>query len=90
MKRSIGWAPAARSRALHDVERRGSREGTHVVAPLGRRESACPRGHARRATRVAREFSERLRVVEKVRTEGVQAHAARSWGPALRLLSEVP
>ena len=30
-------------------------------------------------------FSERLRVVEKVRTEGIRAraHAARAWGPAL-------
>ena len=28
-------------------------------------------------------FSERLRVIDKVRTEGLQAHTARSWGPAL-------
>jgi transposase len=28
-------------------------------------------------------FSERLRVIEKVRTEGVEAHAAKAWGPAL-------
>ena len=54
-----------------------------VVANLGRRDRLVAEGALDGLLVSLAKFSERLRVVEKVRTEGIQAHAARSWGPAL-------
>jgi hypothetical protein len=53
------------------------------VATLGRRDQLVAEGALDGLLVSLAKFSDRLRVVEKVRTEGVQAHAARSWGPAL-------
>jgi len=83
VKRS-GGADGARE-YLQIVESR--REGRHVrqrvVATLGRRDQLVAEGALDGLLVSLAKFSDRLRVVEKVRTEGVQAHAARSWGPAL-------
>jgi hypothetical protein len=82
-KRS-GAGDAARE-YLQIVESR--RDGSHarqdVIATLGRRDQLVGDGTLDGLLVSLAKFSERLRVVEKVRTEGVQAHAARSWGPAL-------
>jgi hypothetical protein len=63
------------------------RDGAHVrqrvVANLGRRDRLVAEGALDGLLMSLAKFSERLRVVERVRTEGVQAHAARNWGPAL-------
>src|SRR5260370_20960861 len=82
VKRS-GSAEGARE-YLQIVESR--REGTHVrqrvVATLGRRDQLVGEGTLDALLASLAKFSERLRVVE-VRTDGIAAHTARSWGPAL-------
>ena len=63
------------------------REGHHVrqrvVCNLGRRDRLVAEGSVDSLMQSLAKFSERLRVIDKVRTEGLQAHTARSWGPAL-------
>ena len=54
-----------------------------LVATLGRRDQIVASGALDGLLVSLAKFSERLRVVEKVRSEGIHAHRARSWGPAL-------
>jgi DDE family transposase len=54
-----------------------------VIATLGRRDQLVADGTLDQLLRSLARFSECLRVVERVRAEGVQAVAARAWGPAL-------
>lgn len=63
--------------------REGTRVRQRVVATLGRRDRLVADGQLDALLQSLARFSDRLRVVQKVRTEGMQAHAARSWGPAL-------
>jgi hypothetical protein len=53
------------------------------VANLGRRDQLVSDGSLDALIRSLARFSERLRVLDRVREDGLQAHAARSWGPAL-------
>jgi len=70
---------------LQIVESR--RDGGHVrqrvIATLGRRDQLVADGTLDHLLQSLARFSERLRVVERVRAEGLQAIAARAWGPAL-------
>jgi hypothetical protein len=70
---------------LQIVESR--REGTHVrqrvLATLGRKDALVTDGTLDGLLRSLAQFSARLQVVEKVRQDGLQALAARRWGPAL-------
>lgn len=83
VKRS-GTDSAARE-YLQIVESR--REGTavrqRVVATLGRREEIVADGRLDGLLRSLAKFSERLQVVERVRTDGLLARETRTWGPAL-------
>ncbi len=54
-----------------------------VLATLGRRDILVGSGGLDALVRSLARFSERLRVVEKVRSGGLQARGALSWGPAL-------
>jgi hypothetical protein len=54
-----------------------------LVATLGRRDQIVASGALDGLLVSLAKFSERLRVVEKVRSAGIHAHQARSWGPAL-------
>ncbi len=54
-----------------------------LVATLGRRDQIVASGALDGLLVSLAKFSERLRVVERVRSEGIHAHRARSWGPAL-------
>jgi hypothetical protein len=54
-----------------------------VVATLGRRDQLVAHGALDALLQSLAKFSEKLRVVQRVRSEGIQAHRARSWGPAL-------
>jgi hypothetical protein len=54
-----------------------------VLANLGRLDELVADGTVDSLLRSLAKFSAQLRVVEKVRTEGIEAHSARSWGPAL-------
>lgn len=70
---------------LQIVESR--REGTavrqKVIATLGRKDELVADGRLDALVRSLAKFSAKLQVVEKVRRDGLQAHTARSWGPAL-------
>ncbi len=83
VKRS-GSGPHARE-YLQIVESR--REHGHVrqrvIATLGRRDQLVADGTLDQLLQSLAGFSERLRVVERVRTEGLEAVAARAWGPVL-------
>lgn len=54
-----------------------------VIGTLGRKEKVVGSGTIEALLRSLAKFSEKLRVVEAVRTEGIVAHSSRSWGPAL-------
>ncbi len=54
-----------------------------VVANLGRRDQLVADGSLDALIRSLVRFSERLRVLDRVREDGLPAHAARTWGPAL-------
>jgi hypothetical protein len=54
-----------------------------LIATLGRRDELVATGALDDLIRSLAKFSERLRVVDRVRQEGLQAHTARAWGPAL-------
>jgi len=63
--------------------REGRRVRQQVIGTLGRRDQLVASGELDELLRSLGRFSEHLRVVEQVRTSGLQARAARSWGPAL-------
>ncbi len=54
-----------------------------VIGNLGRRDQIVADGSLDGLLQSLAKFSERLRVIEKVREQGLHAHTARSWGPAL-------
>lgn len=54
-----------------------------VIATLGRREVLVASGTLDGLLRSLAKFSERLRVVEAVRTEGLRARSSKVWGSAL-------
>lgn len=54
-----------------------------VIATLGRRDKLVAEGGLDALLQSLAKFSEKLRVVDRVRSEGIEAHRARSWGPAL-------
>src|SRR2546425_12205904 len=54
-----------------------------VGAALGRRDQLVASGALDGLLQSLAKFSEKLRVVQRVRSEGIEAHRARSWGPAL-------
>lgn len=83
VKRS-GSDPAARE-YLQIVEsrREGASVRQRVIATLGRRDEIVADGRLDGLLQSLARFSERLRVVERVRTEGLAARQARTWGPAL-------
>jgi hypothetical protein len=63
--------------------RDGDKVRQRVLATLGRREALVATGAIDSLLTSLARFSQRLRVVEAVRTQGVQARTARRWGPAL-------
>lgn len=54
-----------------------------VIATLGRRDQLVADGTLDALLQSLAKFSETLRVVQRVRRDGIAAHQARSWGPAL-------
>lgn len=83
VKRSGSGAHAREYLQIVESRRDGRRVRQRVLTTLGRRDELVADGAIDSLLRSLGKFSERLRVVEKVRSEGLQAHAARSWGPAL-------
>lgn len=83
VKRSVQESGTYEYLQIVESVRDGGTVRQRVIANLGRRDRLVAEGALDALLTSLAKFSERLRVVEKVRTEGVQAHAARSWGPAL-------
>jgi hypothetical protein len=83
VKRSVQTSGSYEYLQIVESVREGDRVRQRVIANLGRRDRLVAQGSVDGLLQSLAKFSERLRVVEKVRTEGIQAHAARSWGPAL-------
>ena len=83
VKRSV--QPTGTYEYLQIVEsvRSGRHVRQRVRATLGRRDQLVTDGTLDGLVRALARFSERLRVVECVRTTGLQAHTTRAWGPAL-------
>jgi hypothetical protein len=63
--------------------REGDKVRQQVVASLGRKETLVASGELDGLLQSLARYSEKLRVVEAVRTSGLTAHTARQWGPAL-------
>jgi hypothetical protein len=63
--------------------RQQGRVRQQVIATLGRRDVLVASGELDGLLRSLARFSEKLRVVEAVRSQGLQARTARTWGPAL-------
>jgi hypothetical protein len=63
--------------------RDGGKVRQQVIASLGRREALVAAGELDGLLRSLAKFSDKLRVVEAVRTSGLAARTARQWGPAL-------
>jgi hypothetical protein len=63
--------------------REGGKVRQQVVASLGRKESLLASGELDGLLHSLSKYSEKLRVVEAVRTSGLAARTALQWGPAL-------
>jgi hypothetical protein len=63
--------------------REGGKVRQQVVASLGRKEALLASGELDGLLRSLAKYSEKLRVVEAVRTSGLAARTAKQWGPAL-------
>ncbi len=83
VKRSVQTSGTYEYLQIVESVREGTRVRQRVVGNLGRRDQIVADGSLDALTQSLARFSERLRVVEKVRTEGLHAHTARAWGPAL-------
>lgn len=83
VKRSGAGAAAREYLQIVESRREGARVRQHVIATLGRRDELIADGRLDALLSSLAKFSERLRVVARVREQGIEAHAARSWGAAL-------
>jgi hypothetical protein len=66
-----------------ESRREGAKIRQRVIATLGRRDALVASGTLDGLLQSLAKFSTRLRVVDAVRRDGLQAHHARTWGPAL-------
>ena len=82
-KRSGAGAGAREYLQIVESHREGTAVRQRVLATLGRRDELVADGRLDGLLTSLAKFSERLRVVERVRTDGFRAHQARAWGPAL-------
>jgi hypothetical protein len=83
IKRNGTGADSAEYLQIVESLRENGRVRQRVVASLGRRDELVANGILDGLVTSLAKFSEKLRVVEKVRTAGVVAHETRAWGPSL-------
>lgn len=83
VKRSVQESGTYEYLQLVESKRNGEQIRQHVLLNFGRLDKLCADGTVDDLVRSLAKFSNRLRVVEKVRTEGLEAHSAKAWGPAL-------
>jgi hypothetical protein len=83
VKRSVQESGTYEYLQIVESVRDGVRIRQRVIGNLGRRDQLVADGTLDALLQSFAKFSQRLRVVERVRSEGLQAYQARSWGPAL-------
>lgn len=83
VKRSVQSSGTYEYLQLVESRRDGGQVRQHVLLNFGRLDQLRADGTVDDLLRSLAKFSEQLRVIEKVRTEGLEAHSARAWGPAL-------
>jgi len=83
VKRSVRDGYTYEYLQIVESRRRGATVRQHVIATLGRKDEIIADGTLDSLLASLATFSQRVKVVERVRSEGVAAHASRSWGPAL-------
>ena len=83
VKRSVRDGYTYEYLQIVESRRRGTSVRQRVIATLGRKDDIIADGTLDHLLASLASFSQRLAVVERVRTEGVAAHASRSWGPSL-------
>lgn len=82
-KRSVQGEKTYEYLQLVESRRVGDQVRQHVLLNFGRLDQLRADGTVDDLLRSLAKFSEQLKVIEKVRTEGLEAHSARAWGPAL-------
>jgi hypothetical protein len=83
VKRSVRDGYSYEYLQIVESRRRGSAVRQHVIATLGRKDEIIADGTLDNLLGSLASFSQRLKVVERVRSEGVAARASRAWGPSL-------
>jgi hypothetical protein len=83
VKRSASNGTSYEYLQIVESVRDGTKVRQRLIATLGRLDQLVSNGTLDALVQSLARFSERLRVVDKVRAQGLQAHLARSWGPAL-------
>ena len=83
VKRSVQGGQTYEYLQIVESYREAGHVRQRVRATLGRRDQLVASGALDALLTSLGRFSERFRVVERVRTEGLQAHQAKTWGPAL-------
>jgi hypothetical protein len=83
VKRSVRDGYTYEYLQIVESRRRGSAVRQRVIATLGRKDEIIADGTLDNLLASLATFSQRLKVVERVRSEGVAAHASRAWGPSL-------
>lgn len=83
VKRSVQNGSTYEYLQIVESFRDSGRPRQRVIATLGRREMVIASGSLDGLLRSLGKFSEKLRVVEAVRTQGIVAHSSKTWGPAL-------
>lgn len=66
-----------------ESRRRGTTVRQAVIATLGRKDALIADGRLDGLVRSLAKYSTSVRVVEKIRQDGLQAHTSKAWGPAL-------
>jgi len=83
VKRSVQGGQIYEYLQIVESYREAGRVRQRVRATLGRRDQLVASGALDGLLTSLARFSERFRVVEQVRTTGLHAHTAKTWGPAL-------
>jgi hypothetical protein len=83
VKRSVHGYGTYEYLQLVESQRTEGQVRQRVLANLGRLDQLVVGGTIDSLLKSLARFSDRLRVIEKVRTDGIEAHSAKSWGPAL-------
>lgn len=82
-KRSVQNGVAYEYLQIVESFRDGGKPRQRVLATLGKRDELIASGKVDGLLQSLARFSEKLRVVESVRSDGIEARKSREWGPAL-------